>query len=419
MKALRKVSVEIEVFSGSLDLGEGLLSLIRPALLRQEEGASLTIRSLREDLEEDLKRWCQVQHHSYLGSLSDGKETLYKIQRGPYPAFSKSKPLGETAPPIKFGEFSTESYVKTEPFPEQAPEASGFSPRGSLLEKGSPSTFFPFSDKASAVPDEVASLYDQAIKNQWRADKDIEWAKIRPLPDFLEEALSQVLNFLAENELSALYVPSRFLSQIHPHFVETAMFIATQLADEARHAEVFLKRARLFAKSAPISAAVTSKSLLSLMETQDLFESTFLLSVLGEGTFIDLLSYLEEHAPDPVTKDIFVKSKRDETRHVHFGMAHVRKAIKEDPSLKATLRAAVEKRAASLASLSGAPEALQDALTLLAAKSQDPEAIRNGAEQYRKLLETMELNRVKRLQSVGFSESEAKEISSLHTPNFM
>lgn len=44
----------------------------------------------------------------------------------------------------------------------------------------------------------------------------------------------------------------------------------------------------------------TARSLLSLMETADFTEATFLLSVLGEGTFLDLLRFIEDHAGQEV-----------------------------------------------------------------------------------------------------------------------
>jgi hypothetical protein len=81
----------------------------------------------------------------------------------------------------------------------------------------------------------VAKLYDQAVSAQWDATTDIPWSKVTPLPEALEIALVQIMTFLAENELSALYVPSRFMARIHPAFVEVTMFLASQLADEARH----------------------------------------------------------------------------------------------------------------------------------------------------------------------------------------
>jgi hypothetical protein len=242
---------------------------------------------------------------------------------------------------------------------------------------------------------------------------------VKSLPAALESAVGQVMTFLAENELSALYLPSRFVSQIHPAYAEVALFLATQLADEARHIDVFLKRARIGGGGLGISSVTTSRSLLSLLETRDFTEATFLLSVLGEGTFLDLLTYIETWAPDEATAELTRRARTDEARHVHFGLAHVRWALSHDVGLYARLEASVRRRAATLAGVGGVPAPLQDALTVLAARGTDPRAIARGHEAFRELLATMHANRLKRLEHAGFSPEQAETISSLHTPNFM
>lgn len=196
------------------------------------------------------------------------------------------------------------------------------------------------------------------------------------------------------------------------------MFLATQLQDEARHIDVFLKRARL-AKGAAISSVSTSRSLLSLLELQDFSEAAFLLSVLGEGTFLDLLSFIERYAPDEATAELVRRARNDESRHVHFGLAHVRHALSHDPSLYGRLEAAVRRRATTLAGVGGVPAAVQDALTMLAAGGTEATKVARGHEAFRELLDTMHQGRIKRLLHAGFTTAQAESISALHTPNFM
>src|SRR5262249_53335501 len=145
---------------------------------------------------------------------------------------------------------------------------------------------------------------------------------------------------------------------------------------------------------------LTGHSLLTLLQAEDFTEATLLLSVLGEGTFLDLLRFLEEHAPDEVTAEIVGRARADEARHVHFGLAHVRHALQHEQTLFARLEAAVRRRAASLQG--GVPAAIQDALTIYVANGTDPSAIARGHEAYRQLLSAMDRGRVKRLQHAGF-----------------
>jgi hypothetical protein len=271
----------------------------------------------------------------------------------------------------------------------------------------------------SVAPPDVARLYDQAVAAQWDAARDIPWSKLPNLPEALESAVAQVMTFLAENELSALWVPSRFIARLHPAYVEVAMFLAMQMADESRHIDVFLKRARAGGAGLGVSSAVTSASLLTLLQIEDFTEVAFLLSVLGEGTFLDLLRFIEEHAPDAVTAEIVRRARLDEARHVHFGLSHVAHALGRDPTLYPRLEGAVRRRAATLAGVGGIPAPLQDALTILAAGGTEPDRVARGHDAFRELLTAMHESRIKRLLKAGFSAEQAATLSDLHTPNFM
>jgi hypothetical protein len=416
---MQNENAALAIDGGDLPLGGGLLALLRPALDLLEAGGVLGINSTNRSLQDDLTRWCQLQHHDYLErQQTDQGYDRHLIARGPL-----SLPQGATetgvALPRHDGHPTTEDVLKAVPMPERAEPSSGFAPRGARVESGGPRYPFSLLDRDRVAPPEVAKLYDQAVYAQWNALTDIPWNKVPKLPEALERALGQVFTFLAENELSALYVPSKFISRIHPAYAETAMFLSTQMADEARHIDVFLKRARAGGGGLGVSSATTSRSLLSLLELEDFTEAAFLLSVLGEGTFVDLLTFIENHAPDLVTAEVVRRARNDEVRHVHFGLVHVRHALSHDETLYARLETAVRRRAATLSSVSGPPEPLQDGLTVLAAGNTDSRAIARGHEAFRELLHTMHESRLKRLEHAGFTTGQARLLSELHTPNFM
>lgn len=407
----------IAVDGGDLSLGGGLLALIRPALSRLEEGGVLAVLSRNRDVHHDLPSWCRAERHEYLGAEEVGDdEHRYLIGRG---RFAPGVPMGEEEKLLRAQEpLTTSMFLDSMPMPDYADPSSGFAPRGTAVEGGGPSYPFDLVERAHVAPPEVADLYDQAVAAQWDASRDIPWARVGTHAPEMDTAIRQIMSFLAENELSALYLPSKFISRIHPAYVEVAMFLATQLQDEARHIDVFLKRARLAAGVA-ISSVATSRSLLSLLQLQDFSESAFLLSVLGEGTFLDLLSFIERYAPDDATAELVRRARNDESRHVHFGLAHIRHALSHDPSLYSRLEAAVRRRAATLAGVGSVPAPLQDALTILAAGGIDARSVARGHEAFRDLLETMHQSRIKRLLHAGFNEEQAETISALHTPNFM
>lgn len=409
----------VAIDAGELTLSTGLLALVRPALEMLEPGGMLAVLSRSTAVREDLASWCRLERHDYAGreEVADGMER-HLIARGSY---SVAVGPQETQLPIgdRNGIPGSAAMLAAVPMPPHANIDTGFAPRGARIEPGGPLYPFTLTERDHIAPPEVGKLYEQAVAAQWDASRDVPWHTIKPLPAPLESAVGQVMTFLAENELSALYLPSRFVSQIHPAYAEVALFLATQLADEARHIDVFLKRARIGGGGLGISSVTTSRSLLSLLETRDFTEATFLLSVLGEGTFLDLLTFIETWAPDAATAELTRRARTDEARHVHFGLAHVRWALSHDAGLYARLEASVRRRAATLAGVGGVPAPLQDALTVLAARGTEPRAIARGHEAFRELLATMHVNRLKRLEHAGFSSEQAETISNLHTPNFM
>jgi len=184
----------------------------------------------------------------------------------------------------------------------------------------------------------ISELYEQATSSQWVGARDIPWQELAPLDDEVERAVCQIMTFLAENEYAALYVPARFIGQIHPHFTEAALFLSTVMVDEARHIEVFTKRAFANGGGLGIASATTQLSLASLLEPRDFSTASFLLSVLGEGTFLDLLAFLEDFAPERATREICRRARQDETRRVRFGIAHAKYSIEADANAVAKVR---------------------------------------------------------------------------------
>ena len=141
--------------------------------------------------------------------------------------------------------------------------------------------------------------------------------------------------------------------------------------------------------------------------------------MLGEGTFLNLLSFLEQNGPDSVTRDITRLARQDETRHVAFAMGHLEFQLALQPQLHDRLRAAVERRYQALQVTSGLSEDVYESLVVLAAGSWAPEAIARGYDAVMQLERDMAEGRERRLMRLGFAGSEASSLAALHTRNFM
>lgn len=405
--------------TGDLAISNGLSALLRPALDLVAPGGEVSVLSSSRALVQDMPAWCRAERHEHLGveEIGEGR-WLHRIARGAF-----GVPRGDAESGVRLerlgGRVTAAEMLRAVPFPKRADPTSGFAPRGARVEPGGPTYPFSLVERDRVAAADVAQMYDQAVSAQWDASRDVPWDKVGNLPPALERAVGQVMTFLAENELSALYVPAKFIPMIHPAYAEVAMLLASQMNDEARHIDVFLKRARAGGGGVGVSSATTSRSLLYLLEIEDFVEAEFLLAVLGEGTFLDLLRFVEEHAPDEATHELARRARADETRHVRFGLAQVKHAIAADPSLFGRLEASVRRRAQTMHGAGGVPATLQDALTIFAAHGTEPRAVARAHEAFRALLDEMHGNRVKRLVQAGLTEAQAVTLSDLHTPNFM
>ncbi|MET3183201.1 UNVERIFIED_ORG: TusA-related sulfurtransferase [Variovorax guangxiensis] len=390
----------------SLGLDQGALLLIRRALAERPVGGELRVRGNSPDWRMHLEAWCRSQGH-VLHFDAAQEEAL--VTRGPH---AEGRWLGAQSTGFAQGD------ADGAPAEDAAP-GWGLAARGATVEAGSPPFFFALHRRDELWAETAGELYRQAAAAQWDPATAIDWDAPFELPSAVEAAVVQVMTYLIENENAALLVPARHLGQIHPHFREVLQLLALQCADEARHVEVFTRRATLRGHQPALSTAGGQASLRTLFDAPDFSVATFLLAVLGEGSFVNLLNFLHAHAPDPVTRQIARLAARDEARHVAFGMAHLEYRLSVQPDYQVRLRNAIELRYDTLAGTAGLNEEVFDSLVLLAAGELSPSAVARGHAAVQQLQRDMAAGRRARLARLGFDRDEAQRLSELHTRNFM
>jgi hypothetical protein len=393
------VPVSGRVGLGALSLDEGGALLVARAVRATDPGGEVTVTGDDPSLGVHLRGWARA--HGCSVRESDGSWTLRVEQ-------STDRRRGAE----RAGSIDAAGVV------DHPPARWGLAPRGALVEAGTPEMAWPLHDKDAAWADDAGRLYQQAAAAQWDPARAIEWTP-PSLHEDAEDAVVQVMTFLIENETAALVVPARFAARVHPHFREVMQLLAIQAADEARHVEVFTRRATLVRGELGLSTAGGQQSLATILDEADFELSSFLLSVLGEGSFLDLLWFLRDRAPDPVTRSVARLSAQDEARHVAFGLAHLQRHAERDPSLRQRLAVAMRRRHDALRQTAGLNEEVFDALVLLAAGSWEPDDVREGHAQVTRLVARMHEGRVGRLVRLGFDLADARELSALHTRNFM
>ncbi|MDR3347495.1 MAG: DUF455 domain-containing protein [Helicobacteraceae bacterium] len=404
----------------NLPLGRSLYLKLENALLLLNKDEILDLQTDRASDRGDLESWCRLKGHTLLAAL-EGEEFHFLVRKNAQSAYAQKADWGVALPKDENGAIKVGDWLcgKTANIEIKAPEYFGLMPRGATIEAGSPIYPFSLNFKKQIWSKPIAKLYEDAKNAQWNASKDIAWDALPKLPDFLERAIAQIMTYLAENEFSALYIPGKFISRINPHYMEVVLFLASLINDEARHIEAFTKRAMANGGGLQYSSAITQRSLYSLFVEEDYLKTSFLLHIMGEGTFLDLLAFLEDYAPDAVTKRIVALAKADETRHVAYGMAHVKANLEHNPLQIRRIKEATHRRKAFLDEMSGESTLLIEALAMFAGKSEGGRGFRDGLEAVDLLKAKMHKNRVKRLIEVGIDENLAVELSTIHTPNFM
>jgi hypothetical protein len=373
-----------------LALDEGAHLLVKRGLAAHPE---VSVRGSSPSLAVDQRAWCRAQGHDCDGLT---------VRRGTHDRWSGAERAGTIDVPA-----------------ESAPRRWGLAARGALVEAGAPELDLVLADKRELWADEAARLYAQAAAAQWDPATAIPWDAPVEHPPEVEDAVVQIMTYLIENETAALLVPVRFLGRLHPHFREVMQLLAIQAADEARHIEVFTRRAKLRRSELGLSTAGGQASLATLFDEPDFAVASFLLSVLGEGSFLALLWFLRDHGPDACTREVARLAAQDEARHVAFGLAHLQRHVQLDPGIRVRLANAIERRHGALATTSGLNAEVFDALVLLAAGGWEPARLRKGHAAVVTLAREMDLGRRSRLVRLGFDAKAAEQLSSLHTRNFM
>jgi len=387
---------------GNLGFDQGAHLLIKRALKRSPECGGVHVKGCADHLWVHLGAWCRRHGHRF------DKATCTVIKGGEI----NSRLIG--------AQRAGSANAHTAGAVADHPSATwGLAARGAVVEAGMPPFHFSLDDKDSVWTDDAAQLYKKAAAAQWDPETAIDWNAPINHPEEVEDAIVQVMTYLIENETVALLVPAQFLAKVHPHFREIMQLLAIQTADEARHIEVFTRRATLNRTQLGLSTVGGQTSLRTLLEEPDYALAMFLLSVLGEGSFLSLLWFLSEHAPDPITRQVASLSAQDEARHVAFGLAHLARHAQRDPGLHERLARAIHDRFDALSQTAGLNEEVFDALVLLAAGSWAHDDIASGWQAVSELKEKMYTGRVIRLERLGFSSDEAQHLSGLHTRNFM
>ena len=180
--------------------------------------------------------------------------------------------------------------------------------------------------------DNAAALYEESLQRQWSSSTDIPWHTIKPLPDEIERAQCQLDTFLTEVEFVAADIPARWVATTSPDYFEPRMFLVSQIMDESRHLDVFRKRALANGGGLMQRPDITTSGVVGSIDlSREFTEMSSRLHISGEGAVLTLFRMGELMSYNEAEKRIYRLAAQDESRHVAFGVMHMRYLSETEP----------------------------------------------------------------------------------------
>jgi hypothetical protein len=209
-------------------------------------------------------------------------------------------------------------------------------PRGAVARNAVPRVNYALT-KNDVWSKNATLLYEEAVQRQWSSATDIPWDSLKELPDDLELAMSQLCTFLTEVEFIAGDTPAQWLPMISNEHYEIKLYIASQIMDEARHLDVFRKRA--LANGGGLMSGGPGSGLRAIIAARDFSEMSAIMHIIGEGFIQTLFRSGELLSHNEAEKTMFRLALQDESRHVSFGVMHLKHILETTPERREEIHA--------------------------------------------------------------------------------
>lgn len=216
--------------------------------------------------------------------------------------------------------------------PEESRDMSR-KPRGAFPVPGVPRTdLYTLNHKVELWADNAVDLYEEAVQRRWMAHIDIPWETLEDtvdsLPEEVELATRQFCTELAQQASIETDVIGQWLHHMNYAYHEIKTFLATELFDSGRHYSAFRQRA--LANGGGLGLESPGHINRRLLESRAGWTETALYLYVLRGTLTLLLyRYGESYAHNPAEKQLFRFCMQDKSRHIAYGMAHLKYAIDE------------------------------------------------------------------------------------------
>ncbi len=271
--------------------------------------------------------------------------------------------------------------------------------RGSEIVPGLPDLGYTLNRKSDVWSDNVAALYEEAKARRWAPAVDIEWAALKgaPLPAEIEAAMGQLCTTLEEVALVMMEFPSRWVFFMNQEFLEVKSYLCAQMIDEARHVEVFRKRA-LAGGGLKRASATVEQALKEILLAETYPEGSLACNVMLAS--LVLAVFRQCASVSAVDAGIFRLCMQDTARELAYGMGHMRYHLAHQPQRAESLHDFLDRTEHTFFGIAASPELLQP-LIVLAGRGTAKAALAAGAQRVRAFLQQTVTEYLERLDAVG------------------
>jgi hypothetical protein len=284
-------------------------------------------------------------------------------------------------------------------------------PRGALTRANAPKVGnYSVRTKKDIWLKNAAQLYEEAVQRQWSSAVDIPWETLEELPDDIERAECQLATFLTEVEFVAGDVPGKWIAETTPDYYEPRMYLITQIMDEARHLDVFRKRALANGGGLMQQVANAGQAGGNIDRARDFTEMSARLHISGEGSVLSLFRMGERMAYNDAEKAIYRLAASDESRHVAFGVMHLQYLAQTDQERKEEIHSYLDEIEMALAAGADGQNpasrgtASNTALSVLLGGGAEPASVEEGRRILLAVRQRQVKEYVQRMKVAGFGE---------------
>jgi hypothetical protein len=172
---------------------------------------------------------------------------------------------------------------------------------------------------------EALKLYKRSHREQW-SPESINWEQGTKLEAQQRTAGARVLSQILHGEQASLLVVNQLIPMVAD--LNVRYFLATQIHDEAKHADVLQRYCLLLDRVYPPNPSML-KLTDRLLALCTLEEKLVGMHILVEGLALETFHAMANQIDDLLLKEILSRTALDESRHIAFGTLYLRRIVVE------------------------------------------------------------------------------------------